>query len=259
MGAYPTGQTAGNLEQQDPRFLYALESDITHPTHTDGFVDAGDVVIAGNITGVCLNSAAAATDKVVIDTGGIYHLSVTRADEAGNVAIAFGDAIFVATDATLSKKQTGRFFGFAMAASVVGDGSAVVLPIWLGSMNNNPDEIVAVPFGPLAAADVAKQIFLADRPCRLLMAKARWGTKAGQAGSLTIEKCTAGEAAAAGDVALAAAFDLTADNDTTVSKLAVADGKEVMAAGDALRLKLASGAATSLADMIGTLLIQYNL
>jgi hypothetical protein len=76
------------------------------------------------------------------------------------------------------------------------------------------------------------------------------GTKAGQAGTLQIEKCASGEAAGAGDEVLATAFDLAGDNLVPQTALAVADGKEQLAAGDVLRTKLANGAATTLAAAV---------
>jgi hypothetical protein len=70
---------------------------------------------------------------------------------------------------------------------------------------------------------------------------------------MTIEKLTAAEAPGSGDVVLAEAFDLVSTANTTVTKVAVADGKELLAAGDALCLKLASGNAASYA--LGTITV----
>lgn len=108
-----------------------------------------------------------------------------------------------------------------------------------------------VTYSQVAAADVAKTFFIAPAPCKLISAYERHVTVAGQAGTLTIEKLNTGEAPGAGDVMLAAAFDLTSAANTPVSKAAVVDGKESMVAGDAMCLKLASGAATSYA--LGTI------
>jgi len=46
------------------RHLSFVESDLTHPPHTDGFVDKGDPVNVGDIVGVAFKSAAAATDII---------------------------------------------------------------------------------------------------------------------------------------------------------------------------------------------------
>jgi hypothetical protein len=110
----------------------------------------------------------------------------------------------------------------------------------------------------VAAADVAKTFFIAPAACKVISAYERHVTVAGQAGTLTIEKLNTGEAPGAGDVLLASAFDLTSTANTPVSKAAVTDGKEVMVAGDALCLKLASGAATSYALGTITVTLQWT-
>lgn len=102
-------------------------------------------------------------------------------------------------------------------------------------------------FPSFAAADVAKIFFVAPAACEIVSASERHITVAGQPGTLTIEKCTAAEAPGSGDVVLASAFDLVSTANTTVTKSATASGVEVLAAGDALCLKVASGGATSLA------------
>lgn len=112
-------------------------------------------------------------------------------------------------------------------------------------------QVFTVQYPQIAAADVAKTFFVAPAACEFIAASERHVTVAGQAGTLTVEKLTDAEAPGAGDVLLAAAFDLTSTANTTVTKSAVATGVQVMAAGDALCLKLASGAATSYA--LGTL------
>ena len=114
-----------------------------------------------------------------------------------------------------------------------------------------------VTFPQVAAADVAKTFFIAPAACKVLSAYERHVTVAGQAGTLTIERLNTGDAPGAGDVLLAAAFDLTSTANTPVSKAAVTDGKEILVAGDALCLKLASGAATSYALGTITVTMQY--
>lgn len=104
-----------------------------------------------------------------------------------------------------------------------------------------------VTYPDVAAADVAKTFFIAPTACKIVSAYERHVTVAGQAGTLTIEKLTTGEAPSAGDVILAAAFDLTSTANTPVSKAGVTTAAGTLVAGDALCLKLASGAATSYA------------
>ena len=104
-----------------------------------------------------------------------------------------------------------------------------------------------VAYPQVAAADVAKTFWIAPAACKILFAQERHVTVAGQAGTMTIEKLTTGEAPGAGDVLLADAFDLTSAANTPVEKAAVTTAAATLAKGDALCLKLASGAATSYA------------
>lgn len=115
-----------------------------------------------------------------------------------------------------------------------------------------------VTYSQVAAADVAKTFFIAPAGCKVISAYERHVTVAGQAGTLTIEKLNTGEAPSQGDVVLAAAWDLTSTANTPVSKAAVTDGKEILVAGDALCLKLASGAATSYALGTITVVMQWT-
>jgi len=239
------------------RILQLAESALTHPTHTDGLVDKGDIVVAGHIVGVAKGSASASTDQIAVDTAGIWCLPVIASNDIGTSAVAVGDPIYVdPTTCAASKDPSGIFLGYALS-TLTGSAQAAACVVQLGPQKAKAGNRFLVSTASFAAADTAKTIFVASRPCKLIAAYERHGTKAGQAGTLTLEKCTAGEAAAAGDVMLAAAFDLAGNNDTVQEKLAVTDGKEVMAAGDAIRLKLASGAATSLADAVVTLELEW--
>lgn len=110
-----------------------------------------------------------------------------------------------------------------------------------------------VTYPQVAAADVAKTFFIAPAACKILSAYERHVTVAGQAGTLQIEKLTSGEAPSAGDELLSTAFDLTSTANTPVTKAAVTTAAATLAAGDALCLKVASGAATSYA--LGTITV----
>jgi hypothetical protein len=133
----------------------------------------------------------------------------------------------------------------------------------VGGFNANGDfEITAqflkgsrftVSYPQFAAADVAKTFFIAPAACKVISAYERHVTVAGQAGSLQIEKLTTGEAPSAGDVTLAAGFDMTSTANTPVSIAALTTEAATLAAGDALCLKLASGNAASYA--LGTITV----
>ena len=113
-----------------------------------------------------------------------------------------------------------------------------------------------VTYPQVVAADVAKTFFVATAPCKIVKAYERHVTVAGQAGTLTIEKLTTGEAPSAGDVILAAAFDLTSTANTPITKAGVTTAAGSLVAGDALCLKLASGSATSYA--LGTITVEME-
>ena len=113
--------------------------------------------------------------------------------------------------------------------------------------------IFTVTIPQVATADVAKTFFIAPAACEIIAASERHVTVAGQAGTLQIEKLSAAQAPGSGTVLLATAFDLVSTANTTVTKSSVATGAEQLAAGDALCLKVASGAATSYA--LGTITV----
>ena len=110
-----------------------------------------------------------------------------------------------------------------------------------------------VTYPQVAAADVAKTFFIAPAACKIVSAYERHVTVAGQAGVLTIEKLTSAEAPGAGDDLFTTGFDLTSTANTPVSKTAVTTAAGTLAAGDALCLRVQSGAATSYA--LGTVAV----
>jgi len=119
------------------RHITLLESDLVHPTHADGFVDKADPVVSAtgkpDIVGVALKSAAAATDKIAIDTEGIWNLDVVAANDAGNVAVAGGDVIYInTTTAVLSKisnQATQVVFGVALGIIDSGSTEAIAVKV----------------------------------------------------------------------------------------------------------------------------------
>lgn len=120
-----------------------------------------------------------------------------------------------------------------------------------------PGSRFTVQYPQVAAADVAKTFFVAPAACKMVLAYERHVTVAGQAGTLQIEKLTSGTAIGSGDLTLATAFDLTSTTNVPVTKAAVTTALATLAAGDALCLKLASGAATSYALGTITVLMEW--
>jgi hypothetical protein len=159
-------------------------------------------------------------------------------DTCGHLIKAFGDI-------------TGKYFQWDPAtntATVSGDLEV--------TGQNVKGSRFTVTYPQVAAADVAKTFFVAPAPCKIISAYERHVTVAGQAGTLTIEKLTTGEAPSAGDVILAAAFDLTSTANTPVTKAGVTTAAGSLVAGDALCLKLASGNAASYA--LGTISVEME-
>jgi len=257
---YTQGVDAGT-KMFDGNVLTFVESALSHPTHADGFVDDGDPVIVGGLRGIATRSAAAATDYIPVDRKGIYSLTVLGTNQFGNSAVAVGDFVYISTTCVLSKDSTGALFGIALGTVVSGE-TTTVIPVLLSDTTKRSGLDVGltqtVTMSDLVAADVAKVMFVAPAACTLVAAIETHGTVAGQAGTLTIEKCNTGEAAAAGDVMLTGTWDLTSTINVPVALPAVADGKQIMVAGDMVRLKLASGAATSLAGMSIALLVRME-
>lgn len=135
------------------RHITVIESEITHPSHTDGFVDKGDPVLVGNdIVGVAFKSAAAATDYIAIDTEGIWWLTVYGTNEAGNVAVAAGDELYInKTTCLLSKndnKNTHQRFGYALDSVV--SGSSEVIAVKVHWSPDDAYELVGTNAVPLA-------------------------------------------------------------------------------------------------------------
>ena len=140
-GAYPIADALDPGDEisstYEGRHITLLESDLIHPAHADDFVDKGDPVVSAtgkpDIVGVAFKSAAAATDQIAIDTEGIWNLDVVAANDAGNVAVAGGDVIYInTTTAVLSKisnQATQVVFGVAMGIITSGNTEAIAVKV----------------------------------------------------------------------------------------------------------------------------------
>jgi len=148
-----------------------------------------------------------------------------------------------------------HFFDKATGTSILSLNASGDVELGTSQFLKNQTFTVQLP--RLAAADIGLPFFVAPAACEVVAATERHVTVAGQAGTLTIEKCTAAEAPGAGDVVLASAFDLTSTANTNVTKSSTSSGVEQMAAGDALCTKLASGAATSYAGASMTVTLKW--
>ncbi len=128
-----TGQLAGTPASalNEGRYPTFEESLLTHPTHTDGFVDKGDPVAMNDLVGVAMLGADAADSMITVDTEGLHWLSVVGADDLGNSAVARGQRIyFNRTTAVLSKiSSPATNIPFGIAAGVVTAGATAVCAV----------------------------------------------------------------------------------------------------------------------------------
>ena len=148
-GAYPVADALDPGDEisstGEGRHITLLESDLVHPTHADGLVDKGDPIVSATgkpaIVGVAFRSAAAASDRIAIDTEGIWVLDVVATDDAGNSAVAGGDLIYInTTTAVLSKisnQATQVPFGYALGIVTSGATAAIAVKVHFDpSMDN---------------------------------------------------------------------------------------------------------------------------
>ncbi len=146
----------------------------------------------------------------------------------------------------MSTNQKGTNYKYGIQIDKNGDGGLTDDKFITGNR-------FQLTFPQIAAADVAKIFFIAPKACKIVSAYERHVTVAGQAGVLTIEKLNTGVAPGSGSDLFTTGFDLTSTANTPVTKTAVTTSAASLVAGDALCLKLQSGAATSYA--LGTLTV----
>ena len=145
--------------------------------------------------------------------------------------------------------------------SVLGDLLKLGVHIGLTSMDGGrlagPGARIEHSSAAFASANFAAGLFIATSPCKLVGMNIRYGVKAAGTCTIQIEKCAATEAAGAGDDLLSAALDGESDALTALTGSLVTTSAATLAAGDVLRLVLASGASTGLADINVGLNIEY--
>lgn len=111
-------------------------------------VKSGEPIMVGNaIAGVAQTSYNSADGKAVIDTEGVFDLSVKGVNDAGNVAVAIGDRLYYTSTDTpvLSKKVSGKFFGIAL--ETVDSGATTTINVKIGGQSG----LVTAPFTVIAA------------------------------------------------------------------------------------------------------------
>lgn len=91
---------------------------------------SGDPMVIGQIPGVLVKNADT-SNKSVMQTDGIFTLSVKGVDGVGNAAIALGAIIYYTAGDTpkLNAKTTGVRFGYALEAVTSGATSSIMVQI----------------------------------------------------------------------------------------------------------------------------------
>lgn len=99
----------------------------------------GDPAYVGNLQGVIIGKTATdATDYVVLQTRGVFALSVTATDAEGNSACAYGDMLFLGGSdgsLTITKNPEGRRFGVFISNTTLSSGSTGVAAVAVGFEN----------------------------------------------------------------------------------------------------------------------------
>jgi predicted RecA/RadA family phage recombinase len=128
---------------------------------------SGQPVRYGELTGVALTDERTAGDTTVDFGPGVYNLSVKGVNDGGNSAVAEGDKLFyVDADINdgsgfLSKKTSGRFFGFALAA--VNAGATATIAV-LANPAPGPSDLPAQSIDGADADNVANANIIGGIP-----------------------------------------------------------------------------------------------
>ena len=130
--AIEQGAGAEGSSFYEGRVLTFEESVLVHKSgNTGGFVNKGDPCVVGDIVGIAMSTALAATDPIAIDTEGIWYLTVYGLNDAGSSAVAVGNRIYInRTTAVLSKiADPATNIPFGESLGVVNAGSSAVCAV----------------------------------------------------------------------------------------------------------------------------------
>jgi hypothetical protein len=212
---------------------------------------AGDPVIKGTMTGVCLTDTDA-DGNVSVDLGGVYDLSVKGIDDAGNSAVAVGEKIFYVVGDTplLSKKASGYFFGFALEV-VNSAATATINVLQIAGPGPGTADILA---GSVATAALAEEAVTVAKMADLARGSILSGQTAGNRPTAldakTSGRILVGDGTDLASVAVSGDVALAATGEVTIQPLAVEAGMIAADAvttakildGNVTAVKLANGA-----------------
>lgn len=156
------------------RHITMLEGELIHENHIDGMVDKGDPIVVclyntygtpGKAVGVAFKSAAAITDRIAVDTEGIWALTVYGENDLGNSRVTAGDPLYIdfATNqaivagvgyggiSKISNPVTNTLFGYALGDVASGGSGVIAVKIhWDPSVDNAKRTWYTAPDGAYA-------------------------------------------------------------------------------------------------------------
>lgn len=143
---------------------------------------SGDPVVIGDMAGVALTDYDAADGKATVQFDGVFDLSVKGVNNAGNVAVVEGDALYYNTGDTppISKKaNNGVFMGYAMEAVDSGATATIMVRLADGGPSDAADALNGVfvsteQTGTGSAQNVAHG--LGRAPTKVLIAPTEWSS-----------------------------------------------------------------------------------
>jgi len=104
-GVYPVADALAEGDEisstYEGRHITFLASELTHAGLV---VTKGLPVVCGNIVGIAFKTEVAGTDLIAIDTEGIWIVDVKAANDAGNIAVAGGDELYINTTTCVVSK-----------------------------------------------------------------------------------------------------------------------------------------------------------
>ena len=98
------------------RHVIIQEQELIHPVHADGFVNKGDPVAFWDGVGVALKSATSATERIEVDTEGIWRLPVSNLGLNNFGDITVGQVLFIDVNGIIMDDWVTSFaiFGYAL-------------------------------------------------------------------------------------------------------------------------------------------------
>ena len=236
---------------------------------TIDFLNPGPFPIAYDSVVNLATRIGIAGETIAVGAFGSVHITgVFELPAINNAAFAVGDTLYwdvagLITNVAVVNIPAGwavepKLFAAAITRVRLCDSSYVQQPFALPAPMFIPGQRFTVTYPQVVAADVAKTFWIAPAACRFVSTQERHVTVAGQAATLQIEKLSPGEAPGAGDVLLVNGFALTSVANTPVQDLAVANGDQILVAGDALCLRLAAGNAAAYALGTITVVMQWS-